>query len=263
MKKGMIDRFNLDGKVAIVTGGNGGIGEGIGRGLAEAGANIVIAARNEAKTAQACARIKADFGVETLGIRADIRQEQDNNEMVKQALDRFRRVDILVCNAGMGIAKPPQNITVAEWDEIMETNLRSFFVAAKAAYPAMMKVGGGKVISVGSTMSIFGGGYFSPYAASKGGILQLTKSLAIAWAKNNIQVNCILPGWINSEMSVRAKSKKPDLERNIIARTPAGRWGEPEDFAGIAVFLASHASDFITGTAISVDGGYAVQIIWD
>jgi 2-deoxy-D-gluconate 3-dehydrogenase len=259
MKETVREMFSLDGKVAIVTGGNGGIGKGIARGLAGAGATIVIGARNEAKTTDAVAEIKGDFGVEVLGVKADVRQEGEIYEMVKRALHRFGRIDILVSNAGIAIHKLPQDMSVAEWDENVEINLRSFFITAKAAYPAMKEAGGGKIISIGSMASIFGVSALPAYGASKGGILQLTRSLAVAWADDNIQVNCILPGWINTDLSAGGKRDIPGLEQGVIARTPAGRWGDPVDLAGTAVFLASPASDFVTGAAIPVDGGYAVQ----
>jgi 2-dehydro-3-deoxy-D-gluconate 5-dehydrogenase len=265
MKETLKEMFGLAGKVAIVTGGNRGIGKGIARGLAGAGANIVIGdikidLEHEAGAVDAVTEIKRDFGVETLGLKMDVRQEADNIEMVRQTLDRFGRIDILVCNAGMGGGGIlPQDMAVAKWDEILETNLRSFFIAAKAVYPVMKEEGGGKIISIGSMTSIFGMGAMSAYGASKGGVLQLTRSLAAAWGKDNIQVNCILPGWINTNLSETTKRNNPDLEKRVTARTPAGRWGEPADLAGCALFLASRASDFVTGAAIPVDGGYAAQ----
>jgi len=259
MKETINEMFNLDGRVAIVTGGNGGIGKGIARGLAGAGASLVIGARNEAKTADASAEINGEFGVDVLGVRVDVRQEKENHEMVKQALDRFGRIDILVANAGMSYHKAPQDMTVAEWDENVEVNLRGFFIAAKAVYPVMKEAGGGKIISIGSMTSIFGVAFLPAYGASKGGILQLTRSLAVAWAGDNIQVNCILPGWINTDLSAGGKRNIPELEGMVIDRTPAGRWGDPVDLAGTAVLLASPASDFVTGVAIPVDGGYSVQ----
>ena len=265
MKETLKELFGLAGKVAIVTGGNRGIGKGIARGLAGAGANIVIGdikieLEHEAGAADAVTEIQRDFGVEALGLKVDVRREADNIEMVRRTLDRFGRIDILVCNAGMGGGGIlPQDMAVAKWDEILETNLRSFFIAAKAVYPAMKEEGGGKIISIGSMTSIFGVGAFSAYGASKGGVLQLTRSLAVAWARDNIQVNCILPGWINTGLSEAAKRNNPDLEKRVMARTPAGRWGETVDLVGCALFLASKASDFITGAAIPVDGGYAAQ----
>jgi len=259
MKETMKEMFSLDGKLAIVTGGNGGIGKGIARGLAGAGADIVIAARNEAKTADAVAEIKRDFGVKVLGIKVDMRQGKEIDEMVKQTLDKFGRIDILVSNAGIGIHKLPQDMSLDEWDENVDINLRGFFIIAKAVYPVMKKAGGGKIISIGSMTSIFGVGALPAYGASKGGILQLTRSLAVAWASDNIQVNCILPGWINTDLSAGGKRDIPGLEEGVIARTPAGHWGDPIDLAGTAVFLASPASNFVTGVAIPVDGGYAVR----
>jgi len=259
MKETIKEMFSLDGKVAVVTGGNGGIGKGIARGLAGAGANLVLGARNEAKTADAAAEINGDFGVDVLGVKVDVRQEKENHEMVKKTLDRFGRIDILVANAGMSFHMAPQDLTVAQWDENVEVNLRGFFIAAKAVYPAMKAAGGGKIISIGSMTSIFGVAFLPAYGASKGGILQLTRNLAVAWAADHIQVNCILPGWINTDLSAGGKRAVPGLEEGVIARTPTGRWGDPVDLAGTAVFLASPASDFVTGVAIPVDGGYSVR----
>ena len=264
MRETLKELFGLEGKVAVITGGNRGIGKGIARGLAAAGANIVIGDLeidgDEATGTNTATAINEEFGVETLSLKMDVRKETDNLDMVRRALDRFGRVDILVCNAGMGGGGLlPQDIAVAKWDEILETNLRSVFIAAKAVYPVMKAQGGGKIISIGSMTSLFGVGAFSAYGASKGGVLQLTRSLAVAWGKDNIQVNCILPGWINTDLSESAKRKNPSLEERVIARTPAGRWGEPGDIAGCALFLASRASGFVTGAAIPVDGGYAAQ----
>lgn len=259
MKESIKAFFSLEGKVALITGANGGIGKGIARGMAGAGANIVIAARNKAKTAEAVSEIAKDFGVKVHGVKTDIRKEEDNYAMVKATLDTFGRVDIFVANAGIAIHKLPEDMTVAEWDENIEINLRSFFIGAKAVYPHMKKQGGGKILSNGSMTSIFGVGALPAYGASKGGILQLTRSFAVAWAKDNIQVNCYLPGWINTDMSAEGKRDIPGLEEGVTARTPAGRWGEPFDLAGTAVFLASAASNFVTGVAIPVDGGYAVM----
>ena len=260
MKETIKDLFSLDGKVAIVTGGNGGIGKGIARGLAGAGADVVIAARNEAKMAKTVQEIKEEFGVKVLGVKVDVRQEQQIHAMVKQVLDVFGRINILVSNAGIAIHKIPQQLSTAEWDENIEVNLRSFFICANAVYPVMKKAGGGKIISMGSMFAFFGSEALPAYGASKGGIVQLTRSLAVAWAQDNIQVNCILPGFINTDLSADGKRDIPGLEEGVRARTPAGRWGEPEDMAGTAIFLASSASDFLTGTAIAVDGGFSVKV---
>ena len=257
------DVFRLDGKLAIVTGGNKGIGKGIAGGLARAGADILIADiafRATGEVNDTVREISRDSGVEVFAVKADVRQESDNKEMVREAIDRFGRIDVLVCNAGIASGGVlPEDASVAKWDEIIETNLRSFFIGAREVCPVMARAGAGKSISIGSVTSLMGIGPFAVYGASKGGVLQLTRGLASAWAKYGIQVNCILPGWIKTELSIRAQARDPDLEPRIVARTPAGRWGEIDDIAGTAVYLASHASDFVTGVAIPVDGGYAMQ----
>ncbi len=254
----MKDLFNLDGKVAIVTGGNSGIGKGIARGLASAGSGIAIVARNSAKTEEAVRQIQQEFHVPVTGVQTDIRQEDQINAMVAKVLERFGRIDILVNNAGTIVRKFPQDLSSSEWDEVLDTNVRSAFLSSKAAYPAMKKAGAGKVINIASIMAIFGGPKHTAYASSKGAIVQLSKCLAIAWAPDHIQVNSILPGWTNSEMAIKAQKDIPGLNESVIARTPAGRWGDPEDMAGAAIYLASRASDFVTGAALVVDGGLTI-----
>lgn len=255
--KGM---FNLDGKVAIVTGGNGGIGKGIARGFASMGSDIVIAARNQDKTDAAAREIEQEFGVRVLGLQVDVREETQIQNMATQARDKFGRIDILVNNAGMNIRKMPQEYQASEWDEVLGANLRSAFLCSKAVYPAMKEAGGGKIICIGSMTTIFGGAKLAPYGTSKGGIVQLARSLAVAWAPDNIQVNAILPGWIDTDLTRQARKDLPGLNERVLARTPMGRWGVPDDLAGTAAFLASPASDFVTGVAVPVDGGFSVMI---
>jgi 2-deoxy-D-gluconate 3-dehydrogenase len=251
-----MQRFELSGKVAIVTGGNGGIGLGMAKGLAEAGAAIVVAGRDAEKNARAVQEIAA-LGVKAAAVETDVTQEDSCQVMVREAVARFGRVDVLVNNAGINIRKQPQEYTLAEWHAILDTNLTSAFVCSQLVYPEMKQTGGGKIINIGSMMSLFGASFLAPYGASKGGVMQLTKSLAAAWAPDNIQVNAVLPGWIDTDLTRRGRQAIPELHDRVLARTPAGRWGDPDDLAGIAVFLASAASDFITGTAIPVDGGYS------
>ena len=251
--------FDLKGRVAIVTGGNGGIGLGIARGLAQAGAAIAVVGRNAAKNGAAVKELAA-LGAKAVAIEADVRDDAACRALVASAAERLGRVDILVNNAGTNIRKLPQDLTLADWREVLDINLTSAFVCSQAAYPAMVKAGGGKIINTGSMLSIFGGQLMAAYGSSKGGIVQLTRSLASAWAKDNIQVNAILPGFINTELTKRGREQIPGLHERVLARTPAGRWGEPSDFEGAAVFLASAASDFVTGVALPVDGGYAVQM---
>jgi 2-dehydro-3-deoxy-D-gluconate 5-dehydrogenase len=253
-----VELFDISGRVAVVTGGNGGIGLGMARGLAGAGASIVVAARDPDKSAKAVEEIRS-LGAEAAAVEVDVASESSCQAMVRSALDRFGRLDILVNNAGINIRRQPEEYRLEEWRLILDVNLTSAFVCCQAAYPAMREAGGGKIVNIGSMMSIFGASFTSAYAASKGGMVQLTKALACAWAKDNIQVNAVLPGWIDSALTRRARADIPELHDRVVARTPAGRWGAPDDLAGIAVFLASPASDFLTGTAIPVDGGYSSQ----
>ena len=248
--------FDLTGKVAVVTGGNGGIGLGIAMGLAGAGANIVIAARSVEKTAQALENIRA-LGVEAHGITVDVTQEPAIQRMVTNTIDHMGRLDILVNNSGIAVRAQPQELTASQWDSVVDVNLRAAFLASKAAYAQMVKAGGGKVINVGSMYSIFGSDWGAPYAASKGGLVQLTKSLAVAWAKDNIQVNAVLPGWIVTDLTRGIQDADPNRYDNISRRIPTGRWGEPSELAGAAVFLASTASDYVTGATLAIDGGYS------
>jgi 2-deoxy-D-gluconate 3-dehydrogenase len=179
--------------------------------------------------------------------------------MAQETLERFGRIDILVNNAGTNIRKPLHEYSLDEWRRVLDTNLTSAFLCSRAVYPAMKAAGGGKIINIGSMMSIFGASFAPAYGASKGGIVQLTKSAASAWAPDNIQVNAVLPGWIDTELTRRARQEVPGLHDTVLKRTPARRWGRIEDMAGVAVFLASAASDFVTGTFIPVDGGYSIQ----
>src|SRR6266699_1190782 len=255
---GEMDLFDLSGRVAVVTGGNGGIGLGMARGLAAAGAAVVVAARNRDKSEAAVAALTA-LGAPSAFIALDVADPASCHALVHQTVDRFGRLDILVNNAGMSIRKPPQDYAIAEWQAVLDTNLTGAFACAQAAYAPMKQQGGGKIINIGSMYSIFGAAYAAAYAASKGGLVQMTKSLANAWAKDNIQVNAVLPGWIDTELTQAARRQMEGLHDRVLRRTPAGRWGEPEDLAGIAVFLAASASDFVTGAAIPVDGGFSVE----
>ena len=248
--------FDLSGRVAIVTGGNGGIGLGMAKGMAAAGATIVVAGRDAAKNASAVKEIHG-LGATASAIAVDVLKEESCRALIADTVKQHGRLDILVNNAGMSIRKQPQDFTAAEWHTVLDSNLTSAFLCSQAAYPAMKKAGAGKVINIGSMMSIFGAAFATAYAASKGGMVQMTK--ATAWAKDNIQVNSILPGWIDTALTRRAREQVQGLHESVLKRTPASRWGVPDDFAGIAVFLAAPASDFVTGASITVDGGYSVQ----
>lgn len=251
--------FDLKNRVAFVTGGNGGIGLGMAKGLAQAGASIVIAGRNQAKAKSALSELHS-LGARADFVDLDVLQEPSCRRAIGHAVERFGRLDILINNAGTTVRKSPEDLTAQDWHLVMNTNLTGAFLCSQAAYPHMLRAGGGKIINIGSMMSVFASSYAAPYSASKGGIVQLAKSMATAWAKDNIQVNAVLPGWIDTELTQGARGQVPGLHEKVLSRTPAQRWGVPEDFAGIAVFLAAPASNFITGAVIAVDGGYSAQV---
>ena len=231
-------------------------GSGWRRGSPQAGAKVVLAGRNEAKAKNAVAELGA---ARRVFVAADVTSQAACRALVEQAVRQFGRLDILVNNAGTSIRKRPEAFTETEWHSVMDTNLTSAFLCAQAAFPAMKQAGGGKIINIGSMMSLFGAPYATPYAASKGGIVQMSRALATAWAADNIQVNAVLPGWIDTELTQTARRQVDGLHDRVLHRTPAGRWGVPDDMAGVAVFLASAASDFVTGAAIPVDGGFSVS----
>ena len=251
--------FDLSDKVAIVTGGNGGIGLGMAKGLAEAGAKIAVIGRNIEKNASAVNAIQ-NLGAKALAVETDVRDSNAVTNMVEAVVAEWGRVNILINNAGINIRKLPEDLSEEEWRQVLDTNLTSAFLCSKACYPEMKKAGGGKILNNGSMLSLFGSPWGSAYGSSKGGIMQMTKSHATSWADDNIQVNCYLPGWINTDLTLQAREDVPGLHEKVLARTPAGRWGEPADLAGLAVYLASPASDFLTGTAIPIDGGFSIAI---
>jgi 2-deoxy-D-gluconate 3-dehydrogenase len=250
--------FDLTGRVAVVTGGNGGLGLGMARGLAKAGASIAITGRNTEKNRKAVAELTA-LGANTIAIEADVLREAACHELVDRPAQHFGRLDILVNNAGIAIRKAPQDYTAEEWHRVLDSNLSSAFYCAQAAYPHMKRAGGGKIISIGSLFSLMGAPHTVAYAASKGGLVQMTRVLATAWAADNIQVNAILPGWVHTDLTDRARAEVAGLNERVLARTSVGRWGEPADFEAIVVLLAGAGSQFITGAAIPVDGGYSIQ----
>jgi 2-deoxy-D-gluconate 3-dehydrogenase len=252
--------FDLTGKVAVVTGGNSGIGLGIGHGLVECGATVVVVGRDQEKTDAAVEALNAQRAGSASGLQCDVADAAQVTAMIEQAAARHGTINILVNNAGIGIRKRPEDYTLDEWHRLVDTNLTSVFLCCQAVYPIMKAAGGGKIVNTGSMASLFGHSYSAIYAATKGGVVQLGRSLAVAWAPDNIQVNAVLPGWIDTPMTVAARDFMKDLHDRVLYRTPAGRWGQPADMAGAVCFLASPASDFVTGTAIPVDGGYSIHM---
>ena len=249
--------FDLTGRVAVVTGGNGGIGRGIALGLAEAGAAVAIFGRNDEKNRRVLSELKA-IGVPSLAVKVDV----TNRGGLEPAFEKVERelggVSILVNNAGNAslsggvLQEKPE-----DWDNVIETHLNAAFLLSKLAAGSMLRRRAGKIINIASMYSFFGSGLIPSYSAAKGAMIQLTKSMAIELAPHNIQVNAIAPGWIETELTAPVRAMPMNDE--ILARTPAGRWGQPEELAGTAVYLASRASDFVTGTTVCVDGGYAIR----
>lgn len=250
--------FDLTGRAALVTGGNGGIGLGLARGLARCGAAVMVAGRNAEKNRAAVEELRA-LGARAESTVADVADKASIAAMVAAAVAAFGRLDILVNNAGTNIRRPPEEVSPADWHTVLDTNLTSAMFASQAAYPHLKAHGVGRIINNGSMLSIFGMPLHAAYAASKGAVVQLTKVLATAWAKDGITVNCVLPGWIDTDLTRGARRDIPGLEERVVARAPAARWGTPADFEGIAAFYASDAAAYVTGTAIAVDGGYSIS----
>lgn len=253
MQPSIHELFSLDGRAALVTGGNGGIGRAIALGLQAAGARIAVTGRNPEKN-QAIAQELGDAG---LVLPVDVRDEDAVERAVAGVVERFGRIDILVNNAGLFRGGSVVKLTLDDWNAVIGTHLTGAFLCAKHAAQAMIARGeGGKIINIGSMYSIFGPPNFPDYASAKAGMLGLTRALAVELAAHNIQVNAILPGWFETDMTRGMPHSR--VGEQIRLKTPAGRWGELDELVGAAVFLASHASDFVTGVPIPVDGGYAV-----
>jgi 2-deoxy-D-gluconate 3-dehydrogenase len=258
MSTPMTQLFDLRDRVALVTGGNGGLGLGMALGLAGAGASVVIAARRQDKADAALARLR-EVSDSCLFVPLDVSSEESCRTATRTVVERFGRLDILVNNAGTTVRKLPQDLSELDWQTVIDTNLTGAFRCAQAAFPFMQAQGRGKIINIASMYAMFGAPMVAAYAASKGGVVQLTKSLAAAWADSNIQVNALVPGWLDTELTQSARQQIGGLHDAVLSRTPAKRWGLPEDMAGPAVFLASDASNFVTGACLAVDGGYSVR----
>ena len=248
--------FDLTGRVAVVTGGNGGIGRSIALGLAQAGAAVAVLARNEEKNKHVISEIQA-LGVAALAVKVDVSVRGELQAALAKVEQALAPVSILVNNAGIAVIAGVLDQTPEDWDKVIETNLNACFLISKLAAKSMVKQGQGKIINIVSMYSFFGSALVPSYSAAKGALIQLTKSMAIELARFGIQVNAIAPGWIETDMTAPLKSSP--LYQEIITRTPAGRWGNPDELSGTAVYLASRASNFVTGATICVDGGYAIR----
>ena len=249
--------FDLTGRVAIVTGGNGGIGRGIALGFAAAGASVAIVGRNEEKNQRVLGELR-EIGKPAMALRVDLSNRNDLEPALANIEGELGPVGILVNNAGIvSLSGGILQEAAADWDSVLETQLNTVFLLSKLVAKSMVESQSGKIINIGSMYSYFGSALIPSYSAAKGAVIQLTKSMAIELAPYNIQVNAIAPGWIETDMTEPVKTLP--LNDEIIARTPAGRWGQVDEVAGTAIFLASRASDFVTGTTVRVDGGYAIR----
>ena len=251
----ILEKFSLKGKSGIVTGGGSGIGKAIATGLVQAGAAIVIAGRDKERLEKTAGEIQK-FGGPVNPIQADVSKMRDIKGLVDQTVKKFGKIDFLFNNAGTIRRTPSEDYTEKDWDEVIDINLKGpFFLAQAVAKVMIAQKRKGKIINTASLMSVQGGKRVPAYAASKGGLSQVTKTMANDWAKYNILVNAIGPGWVKTELT---KALQQDKERSaeILGRIPLGRWGESEDVVGTAIFLASDASDYITGQTIFVDGGW-------
>jgi 2-deoxy-D-gluconate 3-dehydrogenase len=254
-EKMILEKFSLKGKSGIVTGGGSGIGKGIATGLVQAGAEIVIAGRRREKLEETAREIQ-QFGGPVIPVQVDVSKMRDIKGLVDRAVREFGKIDFLFNNAGTIRRNPSEDFLEEDWDEVINTNLKGpFFLAQAVARVMISQKRKGKIINTSSLIAVQGGKRVPAYAASKGGISQLTKSMANDWAKYNIMVNAIGPGWVNTELTEPLRQNKERFAE-ISSRIPLGRWADPEDLAGAAVFLASDASDYITGETIYVDGGW-------
>ncbi len=249
--------FDLSGKTAVVTGGNGGIGFGYAMGLAKAGANVAIWARNEEKNARAKAELEAQ-GAKVLTLSCDVANEDEILGAIERTAGELGRIDACFANAGYGAPGDPLKISLEKWRELLSVNLDGAFLTMRCAANHMIETGGGgKLVVTSSMVEHFGSPMQVHYAASKGAVGSIVKSLAVRLARHDIQVNSIQPGWVISEATA-AISESDDFNKVLMKRIPARRWGDASDFEGIAVYLASDASRYHTGDAILIDGGYTV-----
>jgi NAD(P)-dependent dehydrogenase (short-subunit alcohol dehydrogenase family) len=251
----ILDRFSLKGKFGLVTGAGSGIGKGMAAGLAEAGARVALAGRSKEKLEIASAEMTAS-GLDAIFFQADMAKPDSISYLVESVLKEFGRIDFLFNNAGMIHRAPAEDFPIEKWEEMIQVNLTGPFLLSQAVARHMIEKGiGGSIINTSSLIAVFGGVSVPAYAATKGGLTQLTKSMCVDLAKYGIRVNAIGPGWVKTGMT-EALQNNPERFQAISARIPLGRWAQPEDLAGLAVFLASDASDYITGQVIFIDGGY-------
>ena len=256
--KSVLDKFRLDGRVALVTGGVRGLGQTMAAALAEAGADVAVTARNQGSAEGAATALAAATSRRCRGYAADVTLSEDVERLARAVEADFGRIDILINNAGTNIRGSIEQLTEADWDAVVDTNLKGPFLCARAIGPGMVKRGWGRVINLGSVLGVIALAGRAPYASSKAGIINLTRVLALEWAGTGVTANAICPGAFGTEMN-RQLLDDPVKYQEFVKRIPMGRWGEPDELGGAAVFLASDAASYVTGSALFVDGGWTAR----
>jgi NAD(P)-dependent dehydrogenase (short-subunit alcohol dehydrogenase family) len=254
----VLEMFQLNGRVALVTGGNRGLGFAMSRALAEAGADVVLTSRDEERAVTAARELAEATGRRTLGLAVDVTNAAQVEMMVQRIRQEFGRLDILVNNAGINVRKPAEDFDEASWDAVQAINLKAPFLGARAVFPLMKEQRYGRIISLASMLGLVALPERIAYCASKGGVIQMSRVLALEWAKYNITVNALCPGPFATELNIPVMNN-PETNQFFLNHIPLGRWGKPEELGGVIVFLASQASSFMTGAAMVVDGGWTAE----
>ena len=253
-----IKQFDLTGKTAIVTGGSKGLGQAMAEGLASAGANLLLTSRKADEVQAAAEQIARDYGVKAIGLAADVSSEDSVRAMVDRALAEFGQIDVLVNNAGINIRGPIEELTLDQFRQVNSINTDGLWLCMRAVVPHMKSRKYGKIVNIASTIGLVGLALRSPYAASKGAVVQMTKTLGLELAAWNITVNAICPGPFLTPMNVPI-AETEDAKKNVVGAVAFNRWGRMEEIQGAAIFLASDASSYMTGSLVTVDGGWTAR----